>query len=86
MQVSNINSNKFGGQIKKGFQSVGEKTMKCKSFVGEKFDTFVSSKGKSPKKVKQIAVGAGVSIIGAVLIGIAIKNIVHKIKEKINEK
>ena len=86
MQVPNINFKQVGGQIKNGLENVGKKAIDCKSFASEKFDTFISSKIKLSKETKHAIVGAGVVLAGVTLVGIAVKNIVHKIKEKIDEK
>lgn len=85
MQIPKINVKQTCQNLKQSLKKTGEQTVALIKTANKNFDTFVSSKGKDPKIVKQIGLGGLVAVAGTVLACLCIKGIVNKVKEVKNK-
>ncbi len=86
MQSSTISFKGTAQNVSKKLQNTGAKVTNAFSKGTQGFDKYLSSKGKDINKIKQTGIGAFFTVISLAAAIITLKNLIHKIKEKIEEK
>jgi len=86
MQIPKINIKQSFNSAKQSLQKTGAQATQFVRNTDARLDKFITSKGKDYKTVKQIGLGAVLTVAGLAIATKCIQGIVKKVKQEIEEK